>query len=280
MKTTITATTYRQEMSFSYLVAAALLTLAVLLMAGCGGGGGSEGSAPAGVNVPTGPAPQAQVNSFSITGDSYGVENSTYLSSTKSALGIVLRGAIASSMTDPDFKTISRIDIASGAAITPQVVYSLGSAGGASAFPGNVYLFNGHQSTLLRTVGGSITFSRYGGNAGDRISGSYSAVVEDGNDPARPSYIVAASFDFVTDSYGAVTPAPVSRALSAQPSYQAFCASCHAMGSYDQAAAGASDLSLKGGRLNGIFTPDQQGHQGITLSASEIGNLKVLLNTN
>ena len=279
MKTNITAITCRREMSFSYQVAAAFLSLALILMAGCGGGGG-EGSAPAGVNVETVPALQAQANSFAITGDSYGVENATYLSSTKSTLGIVLRAAIASSMTDPSFKTVSRIDIASGAAITPHVAYSLGSAGGAPAFPGNLYFFNGHQSTLLRTIGGSITFSRYGNSSGDRISGSYSAVVEDGNDPARPSYIIAASFDFVTDSYGAVTPAPPSMALSAQPGYQGFCASCHAMGSYDQTASGASDLALKGGRLNGIFTPDQPGHQGITLTAAEISTLKVLLNSN
>lgn len=259
---------------------AAFLSLALVILAGCGGGGGGEGSAPAGVNVPAEPAAQVQVNSFAITSDSYGMENATYLSSTKSALGIVLRAAIASSMTDPNFKTVSRIDIVSGAAIAPHVAYSLGSSDGAPAFPGNLYFFNGHQSTLLRTIGGSITFSRYGSNAGDRISGSYSAVVEDGNDPARPGYIIAASFDFVTDSYGAVAPAPASMALSAQPSYQAFCASCHSLGSYDQTAAGASDLALKGGRLNGIFTPDQPGHQGITLTAAEISNLKVLLNSN
>jgi len=271
MKTNITAITCRQEMSFSYQVAAVFLSLALILMAGCGGGGGGEGSTPAGVNVQ--PEPAAQVNSFAITGDSYGMENATYLSSTKSALGVVLRAAIASSMTDPNFKTVSRIDIASGAVITPHVAYALGSAGGAPAFPGNLYFFNGHQSTLLRTIGGSITFSRYDSDAGDRISGSYSAVVEDGNDPARPSYIIAASFDFVT-------PAPASMALSAQPSYQALCASCHALGSYDQTAAGASDLALKGGRLSGIFTADQPGHQGITLTAAEISNLKVLLNSN
>ncbi len=255
----------------------AFLSLALIIVAGCGGGGGGE-TAPAGVSAP--PAAQSQqpaANSFAVTSDGYGMENSTYLSSTKSALGIVLRGAIASGMTDPNFKTVSRIDIASGAAIAPETTYSLGAGG--NVFPGSVYFFNGRQSTLLRTIGGSITFSSYGSNPGDRISGSYSAVVEDGNDPAGASYTIAASFDFATDSNAPVTPAPASMAVSAQPSYQAFCASCHALGSYDQTVAGASDLSLKGGRLNGSFSA-HPAHQGITLTASETSNLKVLLNSN
>lgn len=254
----------------------AFLLLALIVVAGCGGGGG-EGGAPAGVSAV--PAQLAvSGNSFAVTGDNYGLENATYLSSTKSGLGIVLRAAIASSMTDPNYKTVSRIDIASGAAITPNLAYSLGGA--ANPFPGDVYFLNGHPSTLLRTIGGTITFTHYGSNAGDRISGSFNAVVEDGNDPARPSYNIAASFDLATDSFGAVQPAPASLALSAQPSYQANCASCHAAGSYDQTAAGASDLALKGGRMNAIFTAGQPGHQGLTLTAEEIGALKVLLNTN
>lgn len=252
------------------------LVLALAVMAGCGGGGGEAG-APAGVN--TVPAQQAvQANYFAVTGDTYGMENATYLSCVKSSLGIVLRAAIASSMTDPDYKTVSRIDIASGAAIVPGVAYSLGS--GQTPFPGNLYFFNGQSTTFLRTVGGTITFSRYGSNSGDRISGSYSAVVEDGGEPSRPTYTIAASFDFATDSYAAVQPAPASLALAAQPAYQGNCASCHSLGSYDQSAGGAADLALKGGHLDGLFAASQPGHQGITLSAGDIANLKVLLNTN
>lgn len=265
---------------FGMATKAAIVSLALALMAGCGGGGGA-GNAPAAVNAaPASSTVQSAANSYTVTSDDYGLENATYLASTKSNLGIILRSAIATSMSDPGFKTVSRIDIAAGAAITPQTVYSLGSGGGAPAFPGNIYFFNGHQSTLLRTVGGTISFTRYGSNSGDRISGSYSAVIEDGNDPARATYSVAASFDFVTDSYGAVNPAPASLALAAQPGYQANCSSCHALGTLDPSAAGASDLALKGGRMNGTFNAGQPGHQGITLSANEIKTLKVLLNVN
>ncbi|QWV93028.1 hypothetical protein KP004_17950 [Geomonas oryzisoli] len=250
------------------------LALSIALLAGCGGGGG--GTTPTGINT----TPEGANNSYTVTSDGYGLENATYLSSSLSNLGIVFRAAIASSLNDPAYKTVSRIDIAPGAAITAQTTYALGNAGGAPSFPGNLYFLNGHTSTLLRTVGGTISFSRYGGNSGDRISGSYNAVVEDDNDPAKPTYTVAASFDFVVDSYGAVLPAPGSLALAAQPTYQSHCASCHALGGYDPSASGAPDLALKGGYVPARYAAGVAGHQGVTLTADEISALKVLLNTN
>jgi len=259
----------------------AILSLA-LLVAGCGGGGGS---APA-VNgvAASAPAPQAQAatNSFSVTADDYGMQGATFLASTKSSLGIVLRAAIASSMTDQNFQTVSRIDIQPDAAISAGSVYSLGTASAARpAFPGNLYFLDGHPSTLLRTVDGSISFSSFGGNTGDRISGSFSAVIEDGNDAATPKarYTIAADFDFTTDSFGPATPAAPSQLKAASTSYDANCASCHALGSHDTTSAGAGDLALKGGAMNALFSAGQSSHQGIRLAASDITALKVLLNS-
>jgi len=269
------------ETAIRHSIRTALISLA-LFFAGCGGGGGGAGSAPAAVNsVSSSPAVQTAASSFTMTSDNYGMENATYLAASNSSLGTVLRAAIASSMTDQNFKTVSRIDIPAGAA--PAGVYSLGAATASTpAFPGSLYFFNGHQSTLLRTVGGTITFTSYGSNSGDRISGSFSAVVEDGGDPSTPkaSYTVAANFDFVTDSYGPVLPAPASAALAAAASYDANCASCHSLGSHDPTAASAPDLALKGGTMNGMFTADLPSHQGIRLAASDIKALKVLLNIN
>lgn len=197
---TYTTTNYAsRKSSFSARTKALLLSIALVVIAGCGGGGG--GSAPTGVDTtPTSPS-----NSYTVTSDGYGLEKATYLSSSKSDLGIVFRAAIATSLTDPDYKTVTRIDINPGASVTPQVVYSLASGGADPAFPGSVYFLNGQPSTLIRTIGGTISFTRYGSNAGDRVSGSYNAVIEDDNNPAKPTYTVAASFDFVIGSYG---PAP------------------------------------------------------------------------
>jgi hypothetical protein len=257
----------------------AILSLA-LVVAGCGGGGG--GSTVSGVTSSS-PALQtpAAANAFTVTSDNYGIQSPTYLASTKSTLGIVMRAAIASSMTDPGFKTVSRIDIPPSAALSTGTVYSLGAAtGGSPAFPGSIYFLNGHPSTLLRTVDGSISFSSFGSNSGDRISGSFSAIIEDGGDSATPKarYTVAANFDFVTDSFGSVPGA--GPAALASTGYDVNCASCHALGSHDTTSAGAGDLALKGGKLNALYSADQPGHQGIRLAASEISALQVLLNSN
>lgn len=271
MNTDTTTKTNRKQASIGTPIKALAVALSLVLLAGCGGGGGA--SAPAGVTT------QAPGNSYTVTSDNYGLENATYLSAGKSNLGIVFRAAIASSLSDPAYKTVSRIDIAPGAAVATQTPYSLGG-GAAPAFPGNLYFFNGHTTTLLRTVGGTISFTRYGGSSGDRISGSYSAVVQDDNDPAKPTYHIAANFDFVTDSNGPVLPAPGSLALAAQPVYQSNCASCHALGSYDSTGSGAPDLALKGGGIETRYAAGQPGHQGVSLTANEITGLKVLLNTN
>ena len=263
--------------------AAAVLSLA-LIFSGCGGSGG--GSAPAAVDSvnPGSPAAvQASVNSFAITSDDYGVGKATYLAATKSSTAIVLRAAVATSMTDPAFRTVARIDIANPQAVTASCVYSLGAAtAGLTPFAGNVDIFNGHQSTLLSTVGGTISFSALGANSGDRISGTFSAIVEDGNDTSLPkgSYTISGKFDFVLESTAPVLPAAAPVSPNAVAQYDANCASCHALGSLDSTAANAVNLSLKGGKMNGRFTPDVPSHQGIRLATTDISDLKVLLNMN
>jgi len=275
MKTSTAA----QDYGFSSLrkpLCGALLAL-TLISAGCGGGG----SSPAVTGVtPSLPAAPAAANSFVTTSDTYGLVTPNFLAASSSTLGVVLRMALATSMTDPDFKTVSRIDIPAG--FTPSGTYALGgSSQGLPAFPGTVYFFNGHPSTMLGTVGGTITFSAFGANTGDRITGSFSAVISDGADSAspKPTYAVAASFDFAAQSAGAVLPAPLA-ANAAAGSYDANCASCHTLGSYDSTSAGAGDLALKGGRMNGLFIPGAVSHQGLRLNAGEISALQVFLNAN
>lgn len=251
-------------------LAAAIVT-SVLFVAGCGGGGGS--TAVNGVA----PTPAAQANSYTTVSDDYGMAAPSYLAATSSAMGVVLRTALATGLSDPNFKTISRIDIPAG--FSPAGTYSLGAAvPGVPAFPGALYFFDGHLSTLLHTVGGTITFTSFGSNTGDRVTGSFNALVADGGD-SEAGYSIAASFDFATGTSGAVVPAPAAPNQAAAR-YDALCASCHALGAYDTTLSGASDLALKGGKMNALFTADQATHQGLLLTAAEISALKVLLNTN
>lgn len=258
-----------------------------LVLAGCGGGSGSGGGAPTAVNSAgtTSSAPlaqaQAAASSFAITADDYGMENATYLSATSSVNGIALRAAVASSMTDPNYQTVSRIDLSDPSALSAGRTYSLGTAtASAPAFPGNVYFFNGHQSTMLQTVGGTITFDSVGSSPGQTISGSFTAQVVDGGASAKASYTIAASFSFTTGSFGPVLPAPTPVPAAAAGLYAANCASCHTLGSLNPSQVAGSDLSLKGGELNTLFAAGVAGHKGITLAGSELSALKILLNVN
>ena len=272
--------TTRIEMAVRHGLSAAFISLA-LIISGCGGGGG--GSAPAAVNTAGQGAPVPSSDaSFAITGDDYGVQNATYLAATRSSNGLVLRAAIASSMTDPEFRTVSRIDIPDPGAVATGVAYSLAGASGAPAFPGTVYLFNGHASTMLQTAAGSITFTSYGSNPGDLVAGSFSAVVVDGNDSAtpKPSYTVAANFSFRTGGFGPILPAPLPVPAQAASIYSANCASCHSLGTLDSTQGTGPELALKGGKLNTMFSAGAAGHQGITLAVSELSAVKILLNAN
>ena len=77
--------------------------------------------------------------------------------------------------------------------------------------------------------------------------------------------------------------APFARSAPAQDPavfYEDNCASCHTLGSLDLASATGPELSLKGGKLNTLYSSGAAGHQGITLAASELSALKILLNAN
>lgn len=262
-----------QHSRFSLLAASLLI---VPLFAGCGGGGGTSSSA-----ITQSPPPLATSvtrNSFSVTADDYGLQSATYLAATRSDSSVVLRAAIASSMTDPSFRTVIRVTVSEPAKVTPGT-YSLGGDTTAPLFPGEVYVFNGHPSTLLKVRGGTISFTAFGPQASDAITGSMTLVIEDdfSTRTPKPTYTCKADFSFILDSYGpSATTAP---AMGGAQLYDSMCTSCHRLGSYD-ADGSAPDLSLRGGELNGLFSAGVPGHKGLTLGAADIWALQVFLNAN
>ena len=81
----------------------------------------------------------------------------------------------------------------------------------------------------------------------------------------------------VTGTFTSTTLAPAAGQLV----YDTNCASCHMLGTYD-AAGFAGDLAGAGAQLsnaNRYPTPDVAGHQGITLSATQIADLTTYLNS-
>lgn len=176
-------------------------------LCGCGGGGG--GSAPSSQNTGILSPTDSAANSYTLTEDTYGLQSVTFMSATRGSVSNVLRGAIAESMTDPDFATVFRIDISEPAKINGPGTYNVGGdTANHPKFPGEILIFNGQESTLLATTSGTVTFTSYGTHSGDVIAGNFAISVEDRNISSRPVYSIKASFTFVLDSFGAIAPTP------------------------------------------------------------------------
>jgi len=212
-------------------------------------------------------------NSYLLTKDAYGMQHATFMSATNSNGLFVLRAAIADKMTDPNFTSVFRIDI-----LKPQQISGPGSYGIGGHNPKvGILFFNGHRSTLLNTVSGNITFTRYGAKSGNVVAGSFAVLIEDQNSNSRPTYSVKGTFRFVVNSSGVLMPTPSPVPAMASEVYNSKCASCHALGAYDPYnTGGAPDLALKGGEIGDKFA-GISAHNNITLSASEMSDLKVLL---
>ena len=258
-----------------YMVVGAIF--AHFALSGCGGGGAE----PVAQNIGFVPPAVPTANSYALTEDTYGLQSATFMSATRSDAAIVLRAAIATSMTDPDYTTVFRIDILQPAQISGPGIYAIGGAAlNVPKLPGEILVFNGHKSSLLNTTSGSVTFTSYGTNSGNVIAGNFTITVEDrnANTLPYPVYTITGDFSFVLGTSGALIPATTPVPVAAAVNYDSKCASCHALGNYDHTTTGAPDLALKGGEVTGRFTADQPGHNAITLTAKDIRDLMIFLN--
>ena len=78
---------------------------------------------------------------------------------------------------------------------------------------------------------------------------------------------------------GTTTPAPTPIPTTGKAVYDANCSACHRLGTYD-ASGTAPNLSGDGSRMTEEYTAGVSGHKGITLSATEISNLRTFLDAN
>src|SRR5208337_3044528 len=101
-----------------------------------------------------------------------------------------------------------------------------------------ILFFNGHRSTLLNTISGTIRFTSYGAKTGNVVAGSFAVVVQDQNSISRPTYPVKGNFRFVVNTSGVLMPTPTPVPAAASGEYNAKCAYCHALGSFDRSSAG------------------------------------------
>lgn len=243
-----------------------------LALNGCGGGGsGESGNAvvtESSDNAVASASANKAGNSYLLTEDTYGLQNATFMSATNSNGLFVLRAAIASNMTDPNFTTVFRIDILK---INGPGTYAIGVPNAKV----EILFFNGHRSTLLNTISGAIKFTSYGAKTGNVVAGSFAVVVQDQSSISRPTYPVKGNFRFVVNSSGVLMPTPTPVPAAASEVFNANCASCHTLGIYGS----ATDLALKGGEIGSDKYADVPEHKYITLKDPEISYLKILLNS-
>ena len=74
-------------------------------------------------------------------------------------------------------------------------------------------------------------------------------------------------------------PAPAPTVDPGKTVYDSKCAGCHRVGTYD-ASGSAPNLSKAGTKVDGKYTAGVSGHKSITLTATEIANIKTFLNAN
>jgi hypothetical protein len=193
-------------MRFSRFLSVLCISAIFFAASGCGSGSGGAGggSDQKAVNTPV-PLP-AKVNSYSLTQDTLGLKSANFMAAINENGAFTMRVAIADSVTDPNFADIFRIDILKPDQISASGTYSVGVSGNSSISPCDISFFNGEKSTLLNTVAGTVSFTSYGTNTGDLVSGTFVVQVE--NDGAlmdpKPVYTINGSFSFLLNMPGAI----------------------------------------------------------------------------
>ena len=118
-----------------------------------------------------------------------------------------VQAAIADTVSDPEFKTILRIDIPkSEDAPLPNLggrTFAFEESALHDKFPGRVIVFNGKKSVLKKVESGTISFTP-DSSAADHVNGSFDVVLIDYDVPTVPAprYHLRASFSFQMGTYG------------------------------------------------------------------------------
>jgi mono/diheme cytochrome c family protein len=106
---------------------------------------------------------------------------------------------------------------------------------------------------------------------GSTVSGKFSSAHYGITLTATDKTNIAAFLNNPTPSSPSPTPSPTP--TTGQGVYDASCASCHRMGTYDTSGT-APDLNQKSALVDSYYTAGTSGHKGITLSSTDISNLK------
>jgi hypothetical protein len=257
---------------------AALMVIALLFVAACGGGGSSASNT--GVKTVTSTAS----NYLTVTHDEYGLLTPNFFYSTDNVVFWSIQADVAKDVFDDFFKCIIRIDIpktANGG--MPAIIgktFSIEDGSQYEKFPGEFFVFDGHESVYKKVEQGTISFMPASA-ASCSVTGTFDVIMTDYDSMLipQPKYRLAGAFSFIMDTYGPANPLPaeVYPALG-QETYDQHCASCHPLGKYNSTMTIASDLSMRGGELPITYDAAASYHQSIPLTEQSTEVLRIFLN--
>ena len=113
---------------------------------------------------------------------------------------------------------------------------------------------------------------------GSDVDEEYSAGVRGHQGITLTASQMSSLSSFLDAPTATTTPTPAPAPTTGQGTYDANCASCHRLGTYDTSGS-APNLSGDGSEVDDEYRAGVSGHKGITLSATEISNLKTFLNS-
>ncbi len=184
-------------MNYSRFLLALCVAVACFVLNGCGSGGTGDSSVQAAGDTPS-PAVSIK-NSYALTLDTLSLKRADFMAATNENGVFTLRTAIADGVNDPDFVDVIRIDILKPEQITAPCTYIVGDTANAAISPCDIIIFNGEKSTMLNTVGGTVSFTSFGMKTGDVIAGAFTVQVEDDGSAldVKPLHTVCGTFSFV-----------------------------------------------------------------------------------
>lgn len=142
-------------------------------------------------------------NYFVVTSDDYGIRTPNFYYSTNNESFWSVQAAVAENVTDPDFRSVIRIDITKENGVMPDInkSFSIEDNPQYEKFPGSILVPNGQKSTGRKVERGLISFET--GSSGN-VKGSFDVVLTDYDSATVPAprHRLEGNFKFVMGTYG------------------------------------------------------------------------------
>ena len=294
------------------------LYLVLLTVACCGGGGGGGGGGGSAAVPPQDTTPNAfnftslsgvqldtviTSDTVTITGlgsdDAISIDNGTYsingmnFSTTagpiRNGQTVAVRHTSASTVSTPTVTTLTiggRSSTFTSTTVAVDLVPDAFIFTSQSAVPASTLITSNTitVSGLTNTAAISVNGGQYSINGGAYTAAAGTVANTDTVSLQHTSAATPGTATVTTLTIGVSSGSFTSTTLLDGPGvYDAYCASCHTLATYDTLPLNtAGDLAGLGANLsdpNRFPVPGQPGHQGITLTAGEIANLAAFIDT-